>query len=62
MIAAAQNDEAAKALAMERLREFGPEFESPLEFSAELAAKAMVGLMANFGMILQGVVWEPKKS
>ncbi len=62
MIAAVQNDEAAKALAMERLREFGPGFEGPLEFSAEFIAKAMVGLMANLGMILQGVVWAPKKS
>src|ERR1700722_1498763 len=60
MIAAAQNDEAAKAQAMERLREFGPEFEGPLEFSVELAGKAITGLMANFGMILQDVVWEPK--
>ena len=47
---------------MERLREFGPEFEGPVEFSPEFAAKAMVGLMANFGMILPSVVWEPKKS
>jgi hypothetical protein len=49
-------------LAIERLREFGPQFEGPLDFSPDLAAKAIAGLMANFGMILQNVAFEPKKS
>ena len=48
----AGTDEAAKAAAIERLKEFGPQFESSLNsFSPELLAKAMVGLTANFGIL-----------
>lgn len=43
-------DEAAKAAAIERLKEFGPQFELPVEFRTEVLATAMVGLMANFGI------------
>jgi hypothetical protein len=50
LLAGAQQDEVAKATAMERLKEFGPEFEGPLDFSPNLMATAMVGLMANFGI------------
>jgi hypothetical protein len=51
LLAEAQQDEVAKATAMERLKEFGPEFEGPLDFSPNLMATAMVGLMANFGIV-----------
>jgi hypothetical protein len=47
----AQQDEPAKANAMERLKEFGPQFAGPLDFSPKLLATAMVGLMANFGIL-----------
>jgi hypothetical protein len=50
LLAGMQQDELAKATAMERLKEFGPQFEGPLEFSPELLATAAVGLMANFGI------------
>jgi hypothetical protein len=46
-----QKDESAKATAMERLKEFGPQFEGPLVFSGELVATVTVGLMASFGML-----------
>ena len=51
LLAGMQQDELAKATAMERLKEFGPQFEGPLEFSPELLATATVGLMANFGIV-----------
>jgi hypothetical protein len=38
---------------MERLKEFGPQFEGPLEFTPKLAATATVGLMVIFGIALQ---------
>jgi hypothetical protein len=38
LLAGAQQDEVAKASAMERLKEFGPEFEGPLDFSPNLMA------------------------
>jgi hypothetical protein len=47
----AHQDESAKANAMERLKEFGPEFVGPLDFSPKLLATAMVGLMASFGIL-----------
>jgi len=49
LLAGMQQDELGKATAMERLKEFGPQFEGPLEFSPELLATAMVGLTQNFG-------------
>jgi hypothetical protein len=39
--------------AMERLKEFGPGFEGPLDFSPELVSKAMVGTMMSFGIQLK---------
>ena len=48
-----QQDESAKAMTMERLKEFGPQFEGPLGFSPEALSTAVVGLMANFGMLPQ---------
>jgi len=51
LLAGMQKDEPARASAIERLKEFGPQFDEPLDFSPELVAKAMVGLMANFGML-----------
>lgn len=44
-------DEAAKAAAMERLKEFGPQFAGPFEFSPQLSATATVGLLGNFGIV-----------
>ena len=44
-------DEEGKKNSMERLKEFGPPFEGPLEFSPQLAATVTVGLMMNFGML-----------
>jgi hypothetical protein len=44
----AHQDEQAKANAMELLKEFGPQFVGPLDFSPKLLATAMVGLMASF--------------
>jgi hypothetical protein len=49
-----QQDEPAKAAATERLKEFGPQFEGPLDFSPQLLATAMVGLMTNFGIVPPG--------
>jgi len=51
LVAGMQQDELAKANAMERLKEFGPQFEGPLDFSPQLLATATVGLMTNFGMV-----------
>jgi hypothetical protein len=48
MIATAQSDDAAKAAAAERLREFGAQFDGKTEYSPENLATAMVGLMLNF--------------
>jgi len=53
LYAGMQHDESAKAIAMERLKEFGPQFEGPLVFSPEALSTAIVGLMANFGMLPQ---------
>jgi hypothetical protein len=47
----AGDDELAKATAIERLKEFGPQFEGPLECSPELLATALVGLTAHFGIL-----------
>ena len=43
-----QGDEPAKAAAMERLKEFGPEWETAIDSSPEVMAKAMVGTLAYF--------------
>jgi hypothetical protein len=51
LLADMQQDEAAQAYSMERLKEFGPQFEVPLVSSAEQVATATVGLMASFGML-----------
>jgi hypothetical protein len=51
LVAGIQQDELAKANAIERLKEFGPQFEGPLDFSPQLLATATVGLMTNFGMV-----------
>jgi hypothetical protein len=51
LLAGVQQDEPGKAAAMERLKEFGPQFEGPLDFSPQLLATTMVGMMANFGMV-----------
>ena len=51
ILAGMQDDEKAKAASVERLKEFGPQFESQLDFSPELLANAMVRLMAHFGML-----------
>ncbi len=51
LIADMQGDAAAKETAKERLREFGAQFEGPLEFSPERYATATVGLMVNFGLM-----------
>jgi hypothetical protein len=48
MIATAQSDDAAKAAAAARLKEFGDQFDGKTEFSPENLATAMVGLMLNF--------------
>jgi hypothetical protein len=61
MIAGMQNDHTAKAAAMERLREFGAEFEGPVDFSPQLMATATVGMMLNFG-IAPGAVKAPGNS
>jgi hypothetical protein len=46
-----QQDEPSKAVAMERLKEFGPQFEGPLDCSPQLFATASVGLLASFGIV-----------
>jgi len=51
LVAGIQQDESAKANAIERLKEFGPQFQGPLEFSPQLMATATAGLMASFGMV-----------
>lgn len=51
LLAGMQGDEEVKAASLERLKEFGPQFAGPLDFSPELLATSMVGLMANFGII-----------
>jgi hypothetical protein len=48
MVANLQSDDAAKAAAAARLKEFGPQFDGKTEFSPENLATAMVGLMLNF--------------
>ena len=48
LIAIMQGDEPAKAAAMERLKEFGPEWETAIDSSPEVMAKAMVGTLAYF--------------
>jgi hypothetical protein len=54
LLAGMQQDEPAKASAMERLKEFGPQFGAPLDFSPQLMATATMGMMANFGMVPPG--------
>lgn len=51
IIAGIQEDRVAKAASTERLKEFGPPFDRPLEFSPELLSTAMAGLLMNFGII-----------
>ena len=51
LIAGIQHDEAAQAAAAERLKEFGAQFEVPLDCTPDLLATAMVGLLANFGIV-----------
>jgi hypothetical protein len=41
----------ATRASLERLKEFGPEFAGPLDFSPELPATAMVGLTMKFGIV-----------
>jgi hypothetical protein len=53
LLAGMQSDEMGKATAMERLKEFGPQFEGPLDFSPQLVATVMVGLMKNFGVVVR---------
>ncbi len=53
LLAEFEQDELAKATAMERLKEFGPQFEGPLDSSPKLLAAATVGLMANFGIAIR---------
>jgi len=53
LLAGIQQDELAKATAIERLKEFGPQFEGPLDFSPTLLATATVGLTMNFGIVLK---------
>jgi hypothetical protein len=54
LLAGMQQDEPSKVAAMERLKEFGPQFEGPLDFSPEKLATAWVGLMTIFGIIPPG--------
>ena len=51
LLAGIEQDEAAKAAAMERLKEFGPQFAGPFEFSPQLLATATLGLLGNFGIV-----------
>ena len=51
LLAGLEGDESGKAVCVERLKEFGAEFECSLDFSPELLVKAMTGLMLNFGMV-----------
>jgi hypothetical protein len=44
-------DEPGKAAAMDRLKEFGPQFAGPLEFSPKVWATMIVGLTASFGVL-----------
>jgi hypothetical protein len=48
LIALIQGDEPAIAAAMERLKEFGPEWETAIDSSPEVMSKAMVGTIAHF--------------
>ena len=48
LLAGIQGDEPAKAASVERLKEFGPQFAGPLDFSPELLATATVGFMTNY--------------
>ncbi|HEY1755225.1 MAG TPA: hypothetical protein VGG72_07490 [Bryobacteraceae bacterium] len=54
LLAGMQQDLAAKASAAERLKEFGPQFDANLDFTPALMSTAMVGTMANFGLIPTG--------
>lgn len=47
LLAGMQRDEPARNIAMERLKEFGPQFEGPLDCSPQLLATAAVGLLAK---------------
>ncbi len=51
LIADLQQDKAAKAASVARLKEFGPEFDSPLDFSPRLWSIVTLGLAVNFGII-----------
>ena len=53
LLAGIEGDEPAKAASLERLKEFGPQFAGPLEFSPELMATAMTGLMTSYRMVPQ---------
>jgi hypothetical protein len=49
LLAGMQEDQQAKAASLERLREFGPEFDY-LDLSPDLLPTAMAGMLLNFGM------------
>ncbi len=51
LVAGMQEDATAKDASSERLKEFGPQFAGPLEFSTDLLATAMVGLTTHFGIV-----------
>ena len=52
----AGTDESVRQTAAERLKEFGPEFDTPTELSAkalsQFTATAMEGLLAYFGIVV----------
>jgi hypothetical protein len=54
LIAGVHQDAAAKAAAVERLKEFGPQFDGKTDMSPEAFASATVGLLLNFGILAQG--------
>jgi hypothetical protein len=51
LVAGIQQDEVAKAVAAERLKEFGPQFEGTTELSPHALSVAIAGLMMNFGTL-----------
>jgi hypothetical protein len=50
LLAEMQGDGPGKAASLDRLKEFGPDFEGPLDFSQERLVAALAGLMVNFGI------------
>ena len=51
LLSGALQDEPGKAAAEERLKEFGPQFAGPVEFSPQVMATVMVGLTGTFGVL-----------